>query len=271
MVKQFPPSQHSAEFESPSDMPTFGLDRKAFRVWSTGIPFDCYLRKKQGGSDRLFVMLHGAIRRGIHTPPIFARWDWTDKVDGHILAISDPTLGFSDATFISWYLGDVARNPIPGLCEIAGAVASRVKAEPIFYGSSAGGFGAIAAACHSGGKAIAINPQTDVAAYGRGMGAMARLFGVKSGEEARSKFPERWLAVNLVKAAWAAGKSPRLVIAQNQTDTEHLHGHLTPFCTALGVPSGGSADGITTHIYSEPGGHNTKESLCVVKALTALV
>lgn len=266
-TKPRPPSTLSAEFRDPADIALSGLDGRAFRVWRGGIPYDCYLRLRPG-STRVFVMLHGAISRAMHTPPIFARWDWDKRVNGHILSVSDPTLGFSETVFITWYLGSADRPIIPGLCEVADAVADRLGVEPVYYGSSAGGFGAIAAACHSGGKAIAINPQTDVAAYGKGVASMARLFGSATGEEAKARFADRWMAVNLVKNAVG---SPRIVIGQNDTDLEHLDGHLTPFCAELGVPVGGTAGGITTRLFSQPGGHNGKETESTARRLIGLL
>lgn len=267
--KVLPPSRRVASFGKPTLLRLNGLDKNAFRVWDGRVPFDCYLSQNKR-SKTLFVMLHGAIARDRHVPPIFARWNWEPRVKGHILAISDPTLSFSEEVFIGWYRGSCDRDPIPGLVEIAETVAAQLGAEPIYYGSSAGGFAAIAAACHGGGKAIAINPQTDIVRYRSGTRSLAKLF---SGTPAASRnaYPERWLAIEMLKKARAEGRDPRIVIGQNTLDEEHLTQHFTPFCEAFGVPPGGSEGQISTLLYEQEGGHNVKETLAITKQLVAMI
>ena len=261
------------EFGEVSQLPHDDLDRRTFRVWQDAIPFDCHLRKLPGGSDRLFVMLHGAIKRNFHIPPIFARMDWGARVNGHILAVSDPTLLMSDDVHIGWYVGSAERDPIPGLITISRAVARGIGArEIVFYGSSAGGFAAIAAASRSGETAIAINPQTDIALYGKGTKAVAKLFvGSPDVATARDNFPERWLSVNMVERALRAGKKPRIILAQNVQDEEHLHGHFKPFCNAFRRRFPWRRPRLKTVLFNQAGGHGVKETPELARRLARML
>jgi hypothetical protein len=260
-----PPSEIERCFDSLHSFDAQDLDKRLFRLNLGGCAYDCYLDILDG-SDQLFVMFHGAISRSKHKLPILGRWNWKEIVGGSILSISDPTLLLSDSVYIGWYLGDETRNPTPYLVEIAEKFARDLKSTPIFYGSSAGGFAAVCAACESGGIAVAVNPQLDLVAYGKGVVSVAALFGCNP-QEAQLRHPSRWTAVGAYRRAIERGLSPSIVIAQNKTDAHHLDLHLKPFCAELNIDMSAGSPCVSVHLFELAGGHAVKETPEVVDAV----
>jgi len=128
----------------------------------------CYWPKP--GSGRLYVLLSGARDLKSRAWPNFDRWSWAPVFPGSVLCVADPTLALdTDRLRIGWYVGTRERDWLQGLADLVGAVADKAGVatrQVVCYGSSAGGFGALALACRLGdATAVAINPQTDVLKY----------------------------------------------------------------------------------------------------------
>lgn len=217
----------------------------------------------------LFVLMPSAINRGKAQLPAFNRWTWASSgfFPGHSICISDPTLDLHDQLNIGWCLGDKDNCATAELSEfiIELAKSKGIPTEKIIiYGSSAGGFSALAlASLIDGSTAIAINPQIDATAY-EAIGQvelMSKTCFDMSKEDLRSTYTDR---IDM-KVRWESVKNSRAVIVQNITDEHHYNDHFKDFWTSLGGDP--EAIGITRQgnhiawIYSQEGGHvaETKE------------
>lgn len=242
-----------------------GLNGKTFFVEEAGIRYPCRLKLLEG-ADKLFIMLNGAVDQ-VKTPlPVFARWNWGKILNGHVLAICDPTLYLNEKIRIGWFLGTSENHAIPGLVSLvkkAGNSLEIAASQRIFYGSSGGGFSAIVAAalCGNEGRAIAINPQTDIFAYyPKAVDAVIKALGDTAVTNSQL-FPERWSALAAMAKGRDAGSQPRLVIAQNTVDHFHYRNHFLPFVQKFGVPKSGGVDAensMMSIVYTSPEGHGAE-------------
>lgn len=192
-------------------------------------------------ADYLSVQLHGSLPRGAESPlPVFARWNWGKVLGAHVLSICDPTLYLDDTLTIGWYLGNKEESAIPGVVAIAERCADAIgiaKGQIIYSGGSGGGFAALqAAALAKEGKALAINPQTDLLKYVQQhlRNYATKASGCASLEEARSVFGDRWNAIHSLQKSCARGNRPKIVIVQNRNEWHHEK-HFTPFTEAFGL------------------------------------
>lgn len=231
-----------ARFDGVDAVALDGLKRARFRVEADGGRFDCVLSR---GAERLFVLLSGGTNRGAGVElPRFQRWKWARDFPGHVLHVADPTLYLAADLGLGWYLGHAGANWTRTLSRLVRRVAGELGVLPedvAYYGSSSGGFAAIAAACWTpGAGAISINPQTDVLRYHPV--AVKRMLDTCFPGTSAEDFPpavhrQRLLAVG------ACERSPatRVLIAQNRRDEVHLDLHYTPFCEHFGIPRAGGA------------------------------
>lgn len=255
--------------------PTVELNDQVFSVAAEGFVYPMRLRLEPG-ADRLFIMLHGAIRRHVKELPVFSRWNWGKVLKGHVLAVCDPTL-YLGRMELGWYLGTGIKHAIPGLVEIAEATRKKLELKEgrtIFYGSSGGGFAAIKAVSMIGahGRAIAINPQIDIRKYHPShVDRLARVLGRADKPLDWSTIPTAWVnALDAYHQAGAPGMRPGVVIAQNTTDDFHLENHFPEFIDAVGLPRTGgyNKENLSGAIlYTKPGGHTAGESTDLVKRL----
>lgn len=218
--------------------------------------FHCLLYR--GVENRLFVLLTAAIERP-YPLPVFNRWIWRDRFPGSVLCISDPTLLKSEKLGIGWYLGCEENDATSDMAELVKAVAKGIDVKTsnvISYGSSAGGFSALALASRiPDALAVAINPQTDATKYNpQPVGEMVEhCFPNRTLEEVRQLYP---LRVDMTLAI--PQSQARVIIAQNTKDTGHWKPHFLPFALATGLPieTGRSTDGRHSSIvYSDDNGH----------------
>ncbi len=191
--------------------------------------------------DYLFVLFHGAKDRKKSPPPYYDRWSWANQFPGAVLNVSDPTLNLSEELFIAWYIGNHGEWPL----EVISGIILRVmnvlnKKRVVTYGSSMGGFAAIATQTFiKDSIAIAINPQTDVTKYHSGRVKLMFKCCFDAAEDDRTSFsklktryPER---LDLVGNAHAFAAS-KIVVVQNTFDLFHYRRHYAPFAKALGIP-----------------------------------
>jgi hypothetical protein len=258
-----------------AERPGTELDDQVFSVAAEGFVYPLRLRIEPG-ADRIFIMLHGAIRRHVKPLPVFSRWNWGKVLKGHVLAVCDPTL-YLGRMELGWYLGTGFKHAIPGLVAIAEEARRKLdvkEGRQIFYGSSGGGFAAINAVSMIGaqGRAIAINPQIDLLKYHpRHVNLLARALGRPKKPFDWNSIPsDRTNALDAYMDACERGQRPGVVIAQNTTDDFHLENHYPEFIDAVGLPRIGGYDreNLTGAIlYTKPGGHTAGESTDLVKRL----
>jgi hypothetical protein len=214
-------------------------------------------------NKKLFVMMPSAVERWRVRLPVFSRWTWASKgaFPGHVLCIADPTLEMREDFGLGWCLGTSAH---PAIDEIEQVIVKFAKAKGIsnedivFWGSSAGGFAALALASRiAGTTAVAINAQTDALSYGvqEQVDLVRQMcFGGASDEQVRAEFPH---LVDMSKR-WDGFSSSRAVLIQNELDFHHYNVHFKPFWETLGgaFQHGISHAGVhTAWIYTDEGGH----------------
>jgi hypothetical protein len=229
-----------ARFDGVEAITLGGWKRARFRVDADGGRFDCVLSR---GSGRLFVLLSGGVDRAQGAElPRFQRWKWARSFPGHVLLVSDPTLYLADEIGLGWYVGPAASNWHRTLARLVSRVAAELGVGPdriVYYGSSSGGFAAIATACWSrAAGAIAINPQTDVLRY-QPVPVQRMLDACFPGTSPES-FPDDAHRERLLAAGICARSSgTRILIAQNVRDHVHFELHFAPFCDRFGIPTNG--------------------------------
>lgn len=121
-------------------------------------------------ADQLVCFMPAALPiTATRNPRQLSRLNWhVDMPNQHVLALADPAMALHDELFASWYL-----HPTTDLLEeMALMVGEQAKQlgvandKVLFYGSSLGGFGALAmASLLPGSSAIAEVPQIDVAQW----------------------------------------------------------------------------------------------------------
>ena len=224
---------------------------------------------------RLFILPSGATDRNKITLPYFNRWTWAaaGKFPGHVLCIGDPTLELHDEMRLGWYLGKDTHDATDELCSFVQRFAETLgipEDKIVFWGSSGGGFAALALASRiEGSTAVAINAQTDALAYHvAGVVDMVRdlCFDGRSAVDIQQMFGRR---VNMEKA-WVNNRNSRAILVQNKLDTHHYNCHFQSYWTALGGnPEGGwTADGRhCAWLYEDKRGHGPESEQMVVEIL----
>lgn len=216
-----------------------------------------------GADDALFVMMPSAVERSKIVLPAFNRWTWAAQgvFPGHTLCIGDPTLELDDEMCLGWCLGSRNDCAADQLVEFITkfAAAKGIPAEKIvFWGSSAGGFAALALASRvPGSTAVAINAQTDALAYDMAyqVGLVRKFcFDDQTEEQIRAQYAHR---VDM-RVQWADAGTSRAILVQNELDVHHYDVHFKPFWTALGgtVQHGISTAGVhKAWVYTNANGH----------------
>lgn len=220
-------------------------------------------------TNALYVLMPAAVNRKKSLIPAFNRWTWAkDGVfPGNVLCVSDPTLELHDDLEIGWCLGRKEHCATTELSRFVTRFAEERKIpyeNIVIYGSSAGGFAALALSAKiDGSTAVAINPQVDALAYsGKEQVALVSevCFGVPQ-DKIKRDYPER---VDM-KEAWRNKNKSRAFFVQNLEDGHHYDVHFKPMWESLGCEP--AQEGVTysgrhiAWIYRQQGGHipETKE------------
>ena len=142
-----------------------------FGVTVDEVLFPVFLHLSDTHNDRLTVLYNGAVSRDrCEDGIVFQRSSWKDEIPSTIVSFADPTLVLHDRMSIGWgqvdgqlfapeqykVILDVLRDSLslPG------------RFETLHYGSSAGGFQALATAGYDrGSRVLCNNPQTDYSKY----------------------------------------------------------------------------------------------------------
>lgn len=174
-------------------------------------------------SQNLVTVFHAAADPAKTTLPVFVGHKITQDLDASILLVSDPSLDF--AIPIGWFAGDHERRLQHDLAQAIQHVAVAVGARNlIFQGSSAGGFAALYYA-HGfpGSLAVAVNPQTNIAAYHADK--VAQYF--NSCWNGTPPLPAQ--AVTDLLQLYDGSFSNCVLFLQNQQDQFHIENHYRPW------------------------------------------
>lgn len=211
----------------------------------------------------LYVMMPSAIDRKRMILPVFSRWTWAMKgsFPGHVLCVADPTLELHQDLNLGWCLGtstQPATDELAQFIETFAAAKGIPKRKIVFWGSSAGGFAALAVASRiPESTAVAINAQTDALSYEiRRQVALVRqaCFGTDLDTKIRGEFNDM---VDMSER-WKNAPHARAFIVQNKLDIHHYETHFRKFWTTLG---GSPQDGFSRSgphiawVYSDVNGH----------------
>lgn len=231
------PETKWGEFDSLADLRRATLQEGRFSVTLDGGRFEACYWPKPG--KRLYVLLSGARDLKTKAWPNFDRWSWAPLFPGSVLCIADPTLALDTTRLrIGWYAGTATQDWTQSLADLVRQVSHTIGAlssQVICYGSSAGGFGALALAARLGdATAVAINPQTDVLKYHvRPVRQFLKLaFPDQDGKEALT--PGQRLRLSALEAVLAATQVKCLLV-QNRKDLHHYREHFTPLAKRAGV------------------------------------
>lgn len=153
----------------------------------------------------------------------FQRWSWAKRFKHPVFCVVDPlTLG-EDRLLLGWYLGKEGKNDLPRtLMPIVEHIRNiNPTVEIIGFGSSGGGFAAIAATllgCTD--RAIAINPQTN-----------ALKFNVRDAVDSFQR-KRRYTTCQSDLSKYGVsnlGPDSSILYVQNTFDTHHFTEHYLPF------------------------------------------
>lgn len=210
---------------------------------------------------RLFVLFSGARDPNKQPLPKFDRWKWANSFPGIVVNISDPSLYFHEKRLrIGWYYGTKEKSYsclISSLVENLANFFSLDTSNVIFYGSSAGGFAAIAvSALVENSTAVAINPQIVLSKYSEGpyKRFLSASLGVNSDIDLSEQQKKRMDAAKL----FIEGKNNKCLYVQNVKDFSHFENHYSYFCkTSQAKMLGGESDcgRVLTWLYSSENGH----------------
>ncbi len=240
---------------------TSGQTRFEYRI--ADLHYACCLMPAPG-TDRLYVNLGNWIDRASWQPPAFSIKSWMTKSGGHLLNISDPTLFLSRTLNVGLFIGTRTHDATSDVVDIAKAVATAIGVEHsriVYLGSSAAGFAAAMAAIRSeDGSAVVINSLFDLSkvVVSTWTAEFLRIYGQDSFKDAITEAPERSSVTAALQASHAAGKFPRVSVAQNALDAGFHTFHYVPFCKAFGLPVEGGTDptkSLRTYSYRDDKGH----------------
>jgi len=215
-------------------------------------------------ADRLFVSLRSSRGMPLELPPVFYPQHSAAEMNGHVLAISDPTLFLDPEIEIGCFYGTRQQDAVLGVIQIAEKIAAFLgldRSRIVYWGLSAAALGAAMAAVKSGACAVLVNPHLD----GINMGgshladSIAKAFGVSKWEDVTNGYPLRTRVPAALAAAQALGIQSKFLLVQNVLDQTFYKRQFVPFCRHFEVPLEGGWDPsgrIMSMIYSDPAGHS---------------
>ncbi|SNV78169.1 Uncharacterised protein [Corynebacterium imitans] len=142
-----------------------------FKFLANGYVVPCHFVRSEEFSDRLLVTLNGAVDRSESKDPreIFQRRTWIDSLNANVLMISDATLHPDNDLQIGWAQGNGTDALLCAMAECVEYFRNLLglrQDQVIFYGSSAGGFQAVALhAWFPGSRFLVNNAQFDWTLY----------------------------------------------------------------------------------------------------------
>lgn len=179
--------------------PSDALKSERFRFLANGHVVPGYFVPNPNFPDRLLVMLNGAVQREKGRDPreVFQRRSWANDFDANVLILADATLTPENNLRIGWSQGNGTsslQNAMAQCVELISSALGVGDSSMLFFGSSAGGFQAVALhAYFRRSRFLVNNAQFDWTKYhvSAVKDALRRSFGSMSVQEVRQKFPER--------------------------------------------------------------------------------
>jgi len=276
VYKNSTPILINPELFDKSTLPELGFLSKAmiFRIDGWDIPLLYWPSPKK----RLFILTPSAIDRSKDSLPSFSRMTRAANqlFDGHVICIADPTLYLNEEMEIGWCLGLRSFDLSSAIANLAINAANSLGISldnVIIWGSSAGGFAALAIAERvDGSTAVAINAQTDIFLYEReSQVSLVRKYVFESLPEdvIRAEMDYR---VNIMALRKSKEKNKsRVILVQNILDHHHFSSHFSPLWAEIGgayLEDDGwySAGNNLAYLYKDSRGHiaETEEMTCEI-------
>ena len=174
-----------------------GLER--LRYLAHGYVIPAFFAQSSDYPNRLLVLLNGAVERTEDRDPreVFQRRSWVDLLDANVLIMSDATIHPENSLRIGWAQGNGTSALEQAMAECVDYFRRSLQIENeniLFFGSSAGGYQAVA--LHSrfnGSRFVVNNAQFDWTRYYPSYvdKVLAHSFDSISVESARRDFPSR--------------------------------------------------------------------------------
>lgn len=242
---------------------TLGVFQGRYVVEIDGMPVPILVDKKPEHDDRLLVTYNGALQRS-KAPDgiIFQRSSWLDEFKSSVVQIADPTLVKESRLQIGWAQYSKERWAIEDMARVLDRVREvfdlQDASSTLHYGSSAGGFQAIAmATLDVGSRAMVNNPQLDWSRYVESfVNALRRQ--VFNGDEMEKIKEEAPWRVNVADLFELVGVIPEISIFTNIASSGDLDNQLVPFLSSLAANTPfGTDPKVRVHAYAHEGlGHN---------------
>lgn len=220
--------------------------------------FDFAFLPKPTGADRLYVLFSGAADRTMFTPPVFQRWSWANHFPGHCLYISDPTLLEGEDISLGWYIGCPESEYFSWISTLVHTLADRMgvaRQDIVFYGSSGGGFAALAALVRTPEAAtVAINPQIRLTAF---LGnSLRKILDTCYGGISKAEFAERYPEKNSIRHLSDKIAQSRILYVQCRQDEHHIEKHLSELISLDGEAfSSDRLKNLDMLFFDDPRGH----------------
>ena len=227
-----------------------------------GISIPLAFRRAEG-SNQLCIFYNGAVNRQMAPSGIvFQRSTWAEDVEANCLFIADPAILNRETASIGWgqlsaslWLPEVISTVLRPLGEhLAVEPSSRLH-----YGSSAGGFLALAcSAADVGSQALVNNPQTDWLRYDPPSQADALLRDVFAGASRAQLVQTHPWRARLWEWFEKCGRIPNFIYQVNDASEEDIEVQLPPFERAIIAmhPRYPSAKRTIEHYFDAQAGHS---------------
>lgn len=185
-------------------------------------PVDYLFRTVQGAEELVCFMPSALGPTQPRRVPSYFRWKWADQhfADTNVLVLADPAMRRGRSLLGAWYMHP-EQDVLADMATTVEDVATDLGVKRVlFYGSSLGGFGALAmASMVERSTAIAEVPQIDVAHwFVVAVRAIEDEILGTSIEAHRSNRPEQ---VRLQDRLWRAGRMPDFTIVTNPGDRSY--------------------------------------------------
>lgn len=212
-----------------------------------GVEYD-FLASRRKGSERATIFGSGDFDRRKIVAPYFARHSWHSLLRENALWYFDPDCREGAAT-LRWCYGVNDDWRLPPIAELIRIFLDKWRVtRSLYFGSSGGGFTAIALACLSRGRAAVINPQFFCLNF---WPAIVRRFREAVLEPGQEIIAER---ADIIKLINKEGYCPPLKIVQNLRAERDMETQVLPFLAALKESPVRDLP-VTIEFYALEGGH----------------
>lgn len=198
-------------------------------------PLDMLLSARFPGR-RLVVFFHGAFNQSKSTLPNFVGTSLGAQAQANTLSISDPSLYASKNLRLGWFAGCNLQHVLPLV--IQKVIESIGAAEPIFFGSSGGGFPALLHAMDFKESLSIVNSATTTISRHPERSTLVADFlrhslGAESDEDERRALSG--LRSADIPTSFDYTHSSRVIFFQNIGDKSFLRHHFLPFVHGAGI------------------------------------